>query len=73
MNWFSYYGLRDYLAARSFDCLDRFDLIDPTSKGALARNVIGAVRAVPPLRWLGHVATSYTVITGRKRVRTPIG
>lgn len=67
VHWFSYYGLRDYLAAQSFDCLDRFDLIDLAAKGALARAVVGAVRAIAPLRWLGHVATSYTVLVGTKR------
>ena len=67
VNWFSFYGLRTYLAPRGFDCLDRFDLIDTPSKGSPVRAVIGVLRALPPLRWLGHVATSYTVIVGRKR------
>jgi ubiquinone/menaquinone biosynthesis C-methylase UbiE len=67
VNWFSYYGLRDYLTPMGFICLDRFDLIDPSAKGSLARGVVSILRALPPMRWLGHLATSYTVLAGRKQ------
>jgi 2-polyprenyl-6-hydroxyphenyl methylase/3-demethylubiquinone-9 3-methyltransferase len=64
VNWFSFYGLRDVLAARGFTCLDRFDMIDQTRLGLTARRLVGLVRRWPPLRFLGHVATSYTVLLG---------
>ena len=67
VNWFSYFSLRDYLSPKGFVCLDRFDLINTSRKGLLARGVVGAIRAAPPLRWLGHLATSYTVLVGRKQ------
>ncbi len=67
VNWFSFYSLRDHLAPHAESCMDRFDLMETSSKGTLARMVVGALRAVPPLRWLGHVATSYTVIVCTKR------
>ena len=66
VNWFSFYGLRDYLAPRGYRCLDRFDLVNVENKGSVPRGLLTTVRAVPPLRWLGHVATSYTVVVGRK-------
>jgi 2-polyprenyl-6-hydroxyphenyl methylase/3-demethylubiquinone-9 3-methyltransferase len=66
VHWFSFYELRDYLKPLGFDCLDRFDLIDPAGKGTVARTVIGALRAVPPLRFLGHVATPSTYLVALK-------
>lgn len=66
VNWFSVYGLRNYLEPKGFQCLDRFDLIDSSSKGALARMVLSVVRNFPPLRLLGHVATPYTLLLARK-------
>ena len=68
VHWFSFYGLRDYLRPLGFRSLDRFDLIDPAGKGALARTLIGALRAVPLLRFLGHVATASTYLVA---VKTP--
>lgn len=67
VHWFSFYGLRDYLAPLGFDCLDRFDMIDASGRGAPARLALAAVRAVGPLRWLGHVLTPYTVVFAVKR------
>jgi len=67
VHWFSFYGLRDHLARLGFECLDRFDMVDATRSGAGARFVLGALRRVPPLRWLGHAATPYTVVFAVKR------
>ncbi|HAT32718.1 MAG TPA: hypothetical protein DCW29_18305 [Janthinobacterium sp.] len=66
VNWFSFYGLRDHLAARGLRCMDRFDMIDVSGRGAPARMLLGLIRKVPPLRFLGHVATAYTVLLGVK-------
>jgi 2-polyprenyl-6-hydroxyphenyl methylase/3-demethylubiquinone-9 3-methyltransferase len=62
VHWFSFYGLRDYLAPFGFECLDRFDMVDATGAGAGARLALRAIRALASLRWLGHVATPYSVV-----------
>lgn len=66
VNWFTYYGLRDHLAQLGFSCMDRFDMIDVSRQGRLGSRLIGLIRKVPALRFLGHVATSYTVLLGVK-------
>ena len=71
VNWFSYYGLRRHLEPMGFHCLDRFDLIDAGRKGAAGKAVIGAMRGSRLLRWLGHVATPYTLVLAIKRGAAP--
>lgn len=66
VNWFSYYGLRRYLSRRGFACMDRFDVVDMRSQGQVRQGIIKLLRSVPPLRFLGHVATSYTLVVARK-------
>lgn len=66
VHWFTFYGLRRYLGRRGVRCLDRFDMIDLDGRGALARALVGAVRAAPPLRLLGHIATPGTTLFGLK-------
>lgn len=66
VNWFSFYSLRDYLAPKGFDCLDRFDLIDVSRKSLTAKIAIDLVRTLPPLRFMAHIATPYTMLTGIK-------
>lgn len=70
VNWFSVYGLRGYLEPQGFQCLDRFDLIDTTGKGTLARLLLFLLRTLPPLRLCGHMATPYTLVVARKRTGT---
>lgn len=66
VNWFTYYGLRDHLQARGLKCMDRFDMMDTAGRSAPARALIKLVRRLAPLRFLGHVATPYTVLLGVK-------
>jgi 2-polyprenyl-6-hydroxyphenyl methylase/3-demethylubiquinone-9 3-methyltransferase len=66
VNWFSYYGLRRFLRPLGFRCLDRFDLMDATSKSPMQRVVIRALNVSSLLRFLGHVATPSTVLVGVK-------
>ncbi|MEM9056340.1 MAG: class I SAM-dependent methyltransferase [Pseudomonadota bacterium] len=67
VNWFSMYSLGRSLRERGFGAVfDRFDIADTDSKSAPARLVFGAIRAVPPLRWLAHVGTPYTVAVSIK-------
>lgn len=66
VNWFSVYGLRAYLEPRGFACLDRFDLVDISDKGRAAQLILMMLRSLPPLRLLGHMLTSYTVLVARR-------
>lgn len=66
VNWFTYYGLRRHLAKQGLRCLDRFDMMDLARHGKLAGGLVRLMRKLPPLRWLGHVATPYTVLLGLK-------
>jgi 2-polyprenyl-6-hydroxyphenyl methylase/3-demethylubiquinone-9 3-methyltransferase len=75
VHWFSFYGLRAFLQPLGFSCFDRFDLIDDAAKGTAARTIVAAIRRVPALRFLGHVATPWTAIVavkgGREATRQP--
>lgn len=67
VNWFSYYGLRDFLRPLGFlRCLDRFDVMDAATKGPLQQTVVRALRGSSLLRFLGHVATPATVLVAVK-------
>lgn len=66
VNWFSFYQLRDEFRRRGMRSFDRFDLMDAARLSPPVSAVLGLVRAVPPLRWLGHVTTPYTAIVGLK-------
>jgi len=66
VNWFTFYGLRRYLAARGFRSVDRFGMMDVTGKSAAAKAVVSAIRSLPPLRFLGQMATPGTRILAIK-------
>jgi 2-polyprenyl-6-hydroxyphenyl methylase/3-demethylubiquinone-9 3-methyltransferase len=70
VHWFSFYGLRDYLGRLGFECRDRFDMVDETRAGAPGRIALRAIRTLAPLRWLGHVATPYSVVFAIKGERS---
>jgi len=67
VNWFSFYGLRRYLSRFGLDSMDRFDVMDSSSKGSLARMIVFAIRTIPVLRFLAHVATPGTTVVAIKR------
>lgn len=68
VNWFTFYGLRAALATRGFDdFLDRFDLASTRDNGTLKNAILKLIRVVPPLRWMGHVATPGTTLVAIKR------
>jgi 2-polyprenyl-6-hydroxyphenyl methylase/3-demethylubiquinone-9 3-methyltransferase len=69
VNWFSFYGLRDFLEPLGFRCLDRFDLIDTAGKGGFAQFIVTALRGIPLLRFLGHTATPSTYLVAVKSAR----
>jgi 2-polyprenyl-6-hydroxyphenyl methylase/3-demethylubiquinone-9 3-methyltransferase len=64
VNWFTPYQLRGYLGKRGFSVFDRFDVMDLNNKGGFSRGLVGAIRKIPLLRFLGHVATTYTMVVG---------
>ena len=70
VNWFSYHGLRRHLEPMGFRCLDRFDLIDVQRKSAVAKAVLGVLRSSNVLRWLGYLATPYTLVVAIKGTAT---
>jgi SAM-dependent methyltransferase len=67
VNWFSFYSLRSELSRLGFDCWDRFDVMDLSLKGALARFVGSCIRGHTAARWLAHVATPGTTVFAVKR------
>ena len=69
VNWFSFYSLRSDLAKRGLESMDRFDVMDLPNKHAWVRAAVHCIRAVPPLRWLGHVATPGTMVFAVKSSR----
>lgn len=66
VNWFSPYGLIEYLKPLGFECFDRFDIADLHGKGWAVKLLLVAVRNLPPLRFLGHVFTPYSLVVAKK-------
>lgn len=66
VHWFTFYQLSDFLRPLGLDAKDRFDLIDLEDLGKLGRFVVQSMRAMPPLRWVGHVFTPYSVVLAIK-------
>ena len=65
VHWFSFYGLRRYLAPKGFRSFDRFDIMRLDNKSATARVIVASIHKLPPLRLLGHVLTEGTVIVAQ--------
>jgi 2-polyprenyl-3-methyl-5-hydroxy-6-metoxy-1,4-benzoquinol methylase len=66
VHWFTFFGLRDYLAKLGMRSMDRFDLVDDARLGASGRATMWAVRNITPLRVAGHVMTAGTAIMAVK-------
>jgi 2-polyprenyl-3-methyl-5-hydroxy-6-metoxy-1,4-benzoquinol methylase len=66
VNWFTFYGLRKELARRGCRSYDRLDVVNASEKTAAKRVVIRLARALPPVRFLAHVATPSTWILAIK-------
>jgi SAM-dependent methyltransferase len=62
VNWFSFYQLRRYFGERGFSSSDRFDVMRLDNKPAWAGVLVKTLRALPPLRLLGHMMTPDTVV-----------
>jgi 2-polyprenyl-3-methyl-5-hydroxy-6-metoxy-1,4-benzoquinol methylase len=66
LHWFSYYGLRDFLAAHGVLSRDRFDMVDTRNLSLPFRALLQLVRGTAPVRFISHVLTPYTVVFGVK-------
>ena len=66
VNWFSFYSLRTVLATLGFRCMDRFDVMDLSKKGALDRILVSSVTRVGALRMLAHMITPSTMVMAIK-------
>jgi 2-polyprenyl-3-methyl-5-hydroxy-6-metoxy-1,4-benzoquinol methylase len=66
VNWFTFYGLRDFLRPLGFRCKDRFDIMDTAGKGRLAQYIVTVLRKAPLLRFVGHMATPVTYLIAIK-------
>jgi len=60
VHWFTFFGLKRYLSARGMQCITHFEVIDPRGRPALQRYALAAIRAIPPVKWIGLVATPAT-------------
>lgn len=67
VNWFTFFELRKILATRGFDSFDRFDVANSVGRGLVGAIAFGFIRYLPPVRWLAHVATPYTLLVAVKR------
>ena len=67
VHWFSFYQLRRYLAPKGFVAHDRFDVMRTDNKSAPQRAIVATLKALPPLRLLGHMATEGTVIVAQRK------
>jgi 2-polyprenyl-6-hydroxyphenyl methylase/3-demethylubiquinone-9 3-methyltransferase len=67
VNWFTFYELRRWLDRAGFDSLDRFDVSGAGDKSLVRAFILSVIRALPPLRWLAHVATPGTGVVAVKR------
>jgi ubiquinone/menaquinone biosynthesis C-methylase UbiE len=67
VNWFTPYNLAKELARRGFSPLDRFELVDITKTGNVAKLAVMSIRALPPVRFLAHLCLTGTIIAGIKR------
>lgn len=66
VHWFSYFGLRRYLANFGFLCKDRFDVMPLEEAAFHKRALVRSIRVLPPLRWAAHLMTPYTYLVGKK-------
>jgi 2-polyprenyl-6-hydroxyphenyl methylase/3-demethylubiquinone-9 3-methyltransferase len=66
LHWFSYYELRDFLRPLGFRTMDRFDIALTNEQPAWRRFVLQLIRHVPPLRFLGHMASAGLIVIAIK-------
>lgn len=68
VNWFTPYSLAADLRRLGLRAQDRFDLLALRPMSAAKRAAISLLRALPPLRFIGHVLTPYTFVVAVRQV-----
>lgn len=66
VNWFTPYELCRQLTGLGFQAWDHFDWIDTRQKSIVGATAARLIRAIPPLRWLAHIATPYSMVIGTR-------
>jgi 2-polyprenyl-3-methyl-5-hydroxy-6-metoxy-1,4-benzoquinol methylase len=67
VHWFSPYQLGAYLDKRGVRPFDRFDMLNLEGRPGWLQSAMKIVKAIPPLRLLGHVASPGTTLFGVRR------
>jgi 2-polyprenyl-6-hydroxyphenyl methylase/3-demethylubiquinone-9 3-methyltransferase len=66
VNWFTNKQLEKALGQLGLSAMDRFDVMDLSTKPAPVRWAVQLVRVAPPFRWLAHVASRSTIVIAEK-------
>lgn len=67
VHWFSFYGFSSFLAGYNIRSYDRFDMLNIDKMGIVPRLAVAMIRTLPPLRFIGHVLTTNTILFGVKK------
>ena len=67
VNWFTFGMLKRELDRRGLAAMDRFETKGLEPLPVAKRAVLAAVRGLPPLRFMAHVVTPYTIVVAVKR------
>ena len=67
VHWFTPYGLAAWLRRAGCTTRDRFDVMDTAGRPGYERAALALIRALPPARFLAHVATSSATVVATKR------
>jgi ubiquinone/menaquinone biosynthesis C-methylase UbiE len=67
VHWFTPYGLAAWLRRAGCTPRDRFDVMDAAGRAGAERAALGLIRALPPARFLAHVATPSATVVATKR------
>lgn len=68
VHWFTYYGLRRFLAPMGMACRDRFDTMGTRDRNVAAKLLVGLIKALPPLRLAGQMLTVGTTVWAFKAI-----
>ncbi len=68
VNWFTYYALAKELKSRGLKALDRFDVMEVEGASIIRLTAVALICNFPPLRWLAHLLTPYTVVLAVKKI-----
>lgn len=64
VHWFTFWGLKDFLATRGVTCFDRFDLAAEDSASKIRRMVFRMITRLPPLRVAAYFLVAGTIVAG---------